>query len=118
MKLTGLGIEPFNEAAQALLELSQVIARQLPPGCLIDFQPSQEQGFIALEFANRYLTSAKNVIKAKEIDIPKTIDPFGILSLHGSGERYTEDNEVLYFERQLHDKGPRPFVCSICIVPQ
>lgn len=106
VKLTGLGIDSFNESAQAMLELSQVIARQLPPGALMDFMPSQEQGFIVLEFANRYFSSAKDSVQAQEIEIPKTIDPFGILRLHIGNGRYTEDNEVLYFERSADTAQP------------
>lgn len=113
IKLTGLGTEPFNEATEALLALTQAISRQLPPGALLPSTPDIEQGFIVLEFSNRYFTAAQDILEPDATQIPQCVDPFGILRSCELAGSYTQDNHVLYFERQAGSVEEKQCVCNI-----
>ena len=51
--LSGLGEEGFDRCAVAILEIQQVISRQLPPNCMDKVQPGSDNGYLTLEFSNR-----------------------------------------------------------------
>ena len=55
----------------------------------------------ALELSNRYFTPRKDMEEDDELVLSADIDPYGYLSqAAGTGLCYTEENAVLYFERQ------------------
>jgi hypothetical protein len=55
----------------------------------------------ALELSNRYFTPRKDIAEGGELVLSADIDPYGYLAkAAGTALCYTEENAVLYFERQ------------------
>ena len=55
----------------------------------------------ALELSNRYFTPQKDMVEGSELVLSTDVDPYGYLAkAAGTALCYTEDNAVLYFERQ------------------
>jgi len=55
----------------------------------------------ALELSNRYFTPCKDMAEGGELVLLADIDPYGYLAkVVGTALCYTEENAVLYFERQ------------------
>ena len=55
----------------------------------------------ALELSNRYFTPRKDIAEADELILSADIDPYGYLAkAAGTALCHTEENAVLYFERQ------------------
>ena len=55
----------------------------------------------ALELSNRYFTPRKDMAEGGELVLSTDIDPYGYLAkAAGTALCYTEENAVLYFERQ------------------
>ena len=55
----------------------------------------------ALELSNRYFTPRKDMVEGGELVLSADIDPYGYLAkAAGTTLCYTEENKVLYFERQ------------------
>ena len=101
VRLTGLGREAFDSCALAILEIQQVLSGQLPLNSLERYRPGTEQGFLTLEFANRYLTVSSNS-DDQEVPMNEYIDLVSVLSERvPANAKHTSDNEVLYFEKCL-----------------
>ena len=96
--ITGLGIPEFQAAARAVLEIHTFFGSTLPDTCLEPWHPvkGSEEGFMCLEFSNRYFSGGKDHDVALELG--KDIDPEGILRAQCPEGIHTEDNRVLYFE--------------------
>lgn len=100
IRLTGLGREAFDACAVAILEIQQILSGQLPPNSLQRYQPGTEQGYLTLEFANRYFTVSNNS-DDQEVPMNTYIDPVSVLRERvPANAKHTADNEVLYFEKR------------------
>ncbi|KAH9912171.1 uncharacterized protein B0H18DRAFT_890696, partial [Fomitopsis serialis] len=105
---TGLGNAQFSEAAVALMSIHQLFERRLGQGSLHQWDVKKEQGHIALDFHNQYLTTPENTSAANIIDIPDDMDPFHILRRHITDEVFTMDGLVKYYERVKPDNVAKP----------
>lgn len=95
-----MGYEQFEKAVKAVIEFHSHFANSLPSGTLEAWHPITDQDDLCLEFANRYLTPDRLASVYESATFDKVIDPFGLLLEKGGGRR-TEDNVVLYYDRQL-----------------
>lgn len=94
-----MGCEQFEKAVKAVIEFHSRFENSLPSGTLEAWHPITDQDDLCLEFANRYLTPGRLASVYESATFDKVIDPFGLLLEKGGGRR-TEDNVVLYYDRQ------------------
>ena len=97
--LTGLGLDKFEHAVQAVLQIYNHFSRNLPQGSLTEWEPQVVNGHLTLPFSNRYLSSFEEAQGMEQVPIPKEVDPNGVLRKSVQKVYHTSDNEVLYFER-------------------
>lgn len=99
VKLSGLGLDAFDQCATAILEIQQVLSTHLPASALQPWAPKVERGCMTIEFSNRYFSDQE--IADEEEVIGDTIDPLHLLrNRMPSQARHTKDNGVLYYERR------------------
>lgn len=97
--LTGLGYEAFEKSVRALIELHSHFANSLPSGTLEAWHPIADQDDMCMEFSNRYLTPGHLAVIYETASFDDLTDPLYLLR-GKSGGRRTEDNVVLYYDRQ------------------
>ena len=63
--------------------------------------------FLSIEMSNRYFTPRRGRAPgADEIPFSMDVDPHGLLAMaSGKGFFHSADNEVLYFEKVLEERG-------------
>ena len=105
VRITGLSNAQFGEAAIAMLSIHQLFSKMLKKGSMLEWDVKREQEHIVLDFHNQYLTLWEKAITGNIIDIPKDVDPFGILQKHVTNEVFTTDSIVHCFQRLKLD-GP------------
>lgn len=99
VKLSGLGLDAFDQCATAILEIQQVLSTHLPANTLQPWSPKVERGCMTIEVANRYF-SDQEIADEDEV-LGDAIDPLHLLrNRMPSNARHTRDNEVLYYERR------------------
>ncbi|EPS99195.1 hypothetical protein FOMPIDRAFT_65033, partial [Fomitopsis schrenkii] len=79
-----------------------LLKAKMPP---ITHESEWEQEHIVLDFHNQYLTLREKALEGNIIDIPKDVDPFGILQKHVTNGVFTTDSIVQCFQRTKAD-GP------------
>ena len=97
--LTGLGCEPFEHCARAMLQVHAKLSSALPSQALHEWSPIIHEGDICLEFANRYFSTGSDGDNLQTVSLGSEIDPFGLLAEAVPNGKHTEDNKVLYYER-------------------
>lgn len=105
LRITGLGNAQFGQAAVAMISIHQLFSKMLVKGSMHDWEVKREQEHIVLDFHNQYLTLREKALEGNIIDIPKDVDPFGILQKHVTNEVFTTDSIVQCFQRTKAD-GP------------
>ncbi|KAI0801726.1 hypothetical protein BC629DRAFT_1438358 [Irpex lacteus] len=96
--LTGLGSTEFEAAARAVLAIHTMFSSTLPDDALVPWKPQKDTDYVCLEFYNRYF-KGRDETGSPAADIGTEIDPLGILRTRCPLGEHTEDNVVLYFER-------------------
>ncbi len=105
--LTGLGSIRFKGSVEVLKEIGRTGEREFREGQLQGWEPSQVQGYDAIELANRYFRPRGKDYRGEEHALSDEVDPKGILRRNaGSHLIHTEDNKVLYF-RGIMEKGKK-----------
>ncbi|KAI0083770.1 hypothetical protein BDY19DRAFT_899792, partial [Irpex rosettiformis] len=110
--LTGLGCKEFDNSVRAVIEIHSKFASHLPVNSLQPWKPIVDNEQLCLEFANRYFTADYLASKYQTVSLNSMIDPIGLLTAQTKGDRHTEDNEVLYFEKITNDDGARYVSCN------
>lgn len=105
MRIAGLGNAQFGEAAVAMLSIHQLFSKSLVKGSMHEWEVKREQEHIVLDFHNQYLSLRENTLSSNIIDIPKDIDPFGILQKHITNEVFTTDSIIECFQRMKVDSS-------------
>ena len=105
MCITGLGNAQFGEAAVAMLSIHQLFSKSLVKGSMHEWEVKREQEHIVLDFHNQYLSLQENTLSSNIVDIPKDIDPFGILQKHITNEVFTTDSIIECFQRMKVDSS-------------
>ncbi|KAH7905161.1 hypothetical protein BJ138DRAFT_1118724 [Hygrophoropsis aurantiaca] len=96
--LTGLGQEAFDKAVGNLYGIHTMLARQVPPGALESWKPSEYQGYSALDIQNRYFTPRKFANGQPKFPFDKLSDDNHHLEDSTTPELYhTYDNHVDYY---------------------
>ena len=100
VSLTALGVEGFQTAVESIEEIHRLFSRNFPEGALEGWAPSQFEGFLTIDAANRFFTHCSLANAADIIPFSTTIDPDGVLK-KGITERYihTSENVVEYYEK-------------------
>ena len=101
--VTGLGSASFENCVRAVLEMQTKLSSALPPDSLQEWRPTTSEGHLCLEFSNRYFATAADGDHLNTIGLPSEVDPFGLLAEAVPSGRYTEDNQVLYYDRIISD---------------
>lgn len=102
--LSGLGLDRFEKYTTAILSIRNVLDGSLPAGALQAWTPVSENGYVGIEFGNRYFSTNEEADGRLAVPLSKDMDPFNILSqIIGKGI-HTEDNEVVYFERRAFNR--------------
>ena len=96
--LTGFGCETFDKCAKAILEIHTRLSSHLPTNALESWAPQVDEGCLCLELTNRYLTPDRLASVYESVPVEDTIDPLGLLRRVSASKR-TEDNVVLFYER-------------------
>lgn len=115
LRITGLGSPHFDKAAVTLLSVHQFFVNMLGKTAVHEWDVKREQGNLVLDFHNQYLTLREHASQESIIDIPKDIDPFGILAKHVGDEVFTTDGLVKCFERVKANNIPQ-WVDTQCVV--
>ncbi|KAI0666734.1 hypothetical protein C8Q78DRAFT_1072132 [Trametes maxima] len=105
--ITGLGVQPFDDAAAAVLAVYHQFSAHLKEHCLRTWQPERANAYISLTFGNRYLTPVKFSDSEPHADLSEVVDPFNVLRPHLSSQVHLQENVVEYWERQAHPTRPR-----------
>ncbi|KAH7903865.1 hypothetical protein BJ138DRAFT_979955, partial [Hygrophoropsis aurantiaca] len=96
--LTGLGLPAFDDAITTLYGLNTLLGRNVPPGALEKWQPSELQGTRAIEIQNRYFTVKRFGNGLPRVPFDPLCDPDRYLEDSSTPDLYhTEDNEVYYY---------------------
>ncbi|KAH7905812.1 hypothetical protein BJ138DRAFT_1017203 [Hygrophoropsis aurantiaca] len=96
--VTGLGQKAFDQAVSNLYGIHTMLARQVPPGALESWQPSEYRGYTALDIQNRYFTPRKFANGQAKIAFDKLCDDNHYLEDSSTPELYhTYDNHVDYY---------------------
>ncbi|KAH7906038.1 hypothetical protein BJ138DRAFT_1117933 [Hygrophoropsis aurantiaca] len=96
--LTGLGQKEFDEAVGNLYGIHTMLARQVPPGALESWHPSEYNGQSALDIQNRYFTPRKFANGQPKFPFDKLSDDNSYLEDSTTPELYhTYDNHVDYY---------------------
>jgi hypothetical protein len=105
--LTGLNTENFAAAIQGLARIDSILRqaiREDTPRAITN----TVDGFVTIDFANRYFTSKKFAKEEHHVAFTKDVDPKGILAgLRGDAFVHTVDNVVEYYQRQVETGGHR-----------
>ena len=98
--ITGLGTEGFDTAVHAVQTIYQAFSNHVvrAGGRLREWTPGRDNQDLTLVFANRYLTSSRDVGEEPSVDLSTTVDPFNVLRPILRGEVHTADNVVEYWE--------------------
>jgi hypothetical protein len=102
VSITGLQSSTFDKIIHTVAEIHAVFSRA------VGFEKLEEcriitsyKGMPALELSNRYFTPRKDMAQGGELVLSVDIDPYGYLAkAAGTALCHTEENAVLYFERQ------------------
>ena len=100
--ITGLQSSTFKKIIHTVAEVHALFSRAVGIDKLEECQMiTAYKGMSALELSNRYFTPRKNMVEDDELILSADIDPYGYLAkAAGTTLCYTEENAVLYFERQ------------------
>ncbi|KAI0665426.1 hypothetical protein C8Q78DRAFT_1072990 [Trametes maxima] len=104
--ITGLGVQPFDDAAAAVLAVYHQFSAHLKGHHLRIWQPERANAYLTLTFGNRYLTAAKFSDNEPHVDLSEVVDPFNVLRPHLSSQVHLQENVVEYWERQAHPTRP------------
>lgn len=98
--LTGLGMDRFDAAVHGMQTIHQVLSNHVSQagGHLRNWTPGRDGQDLTLTFANRYLTSARDVGDETSIDMSAVVDPLNVLHPLIKNEVHTADNVVEYWE--------------------
>lgn len=98
--LTGLGTDRFDAAVHGMQTIHQVLSNHVSRagGRLRNWTPGRDGQDLTLTFANRYLTSARDVGDETSIDMSAVVDPLNVLRPLIKNEVHTADNVVEYWE--------------------
>ena len=102
ISITGLQSSTFNKIIRTVAEVHAVFSRAVGNEKLEECRIiTSYRGMSALELSNRYFTPRKDMAEGGELILSTDIDPYGYLvKAAGTALCYTEENAVLYFERQ------------------
>ena len=102
VSITGLQSSIFEKIIHTIAEINAAFDRAVGTEKLEECQiiTSYKQ-MSALEVSNRYFTPRKDIAEGDELTLSADIDPHGyFVNAAGSTLCHTEENTVLYFERQ------------------
>ncbi|KAI0665363.1 hypothetical protein C8Q78DRAFT_1084043 [Trametes maxima] len=105
--ITGLGVQPFDDAAAAVLAVYHQFSAHLKGHHLRTWQPERANTYISLTFGNRYLTAAKFSDNEPHADLSEVVDPFNVLQPHLSSQVHLQENVVEYWERNTQPNKTR-----------
>ncbi|KAI0641843.1 hypothetical protein C8Q79DRAFT_1003304 [Trametes meyenii] len=105
--ITGLGVEPFDDAAAAAMAIYNQFSAHLKGHHLRTWQPERANAHLSLTFGNRYLTPVKFADGEPHGDLSEVVDPFNVLRPHLSSQVHLQENVVEYWERQAQLTRPR-----------
>ncbi|KAI0640355.1 hypothetical protein C8Q79DRAFT_921845 [Trametes meyenii] len=97
--ITGLGVEPFDDAGAAVLAVYNQFSAHLKGHHLRTWQPERANAHLSLTFGNRYLTPVKFADGEPHGDLSEVVDPFNVLRPHLSSQVHLQENVVEYWER-------------------
>ncbi|KAI0741510.1 hypothetical protein C8Q80DRAFT_1221540 [Daedaleopsis nitida] len=100
--LTGVGAEQFERAVGGVVSIYEMFKADLQRRGfqLRPWSPAGDGHHLALTFANRYLTTAKESGGERPIDINGTIDPLNVLTPHLRTEVHILKNVVEYWQQE------------------
>ncbi|KAI0645310.1 hypothetical protein C8Q79DRAFT_912123 [Trametes meyenii] len=105
--ITGLGVEPFDDAAAAAMAIYNQFSAHLKGHHLCTWQPERANAHLSLTFGNRYLTPVKFADGEPHEDLSEVVGPFNVLRPHLSSQVHLQENVVEYWERQAHTCSQR-----------
>ncbi|SJL18018.1 uncharacterized protein ARMOST_21589 [Armillaria ostoyae] len=110
IRITGLGCEGFNDAADNILEAQLVFERKFPEGTFERWTPDNMDGCIGIDISNRYLETSK-AYPQEQASFEKGVDLKGILAAACMRRDllHTEDNKVRFFSSSIDEDGERRF---------
>ncbi|KAI1783260.1 hypothetical protein LXA43DRAFT_1067803 [Ganoderma leucocontextum] len=113
--LTGLGTKSFDAAVCGVQTVYQVFNNHVSRagGRLREWTPGRCGQDLTLTFANRYLTSSRDLGDEASVDLSAIVDPFNVLRPLIKSEVHTADNVVEYWERR--QGGDSRY--TLCIIP-
>ena len=102
VSITGLQSSTFDKIVHTVIEIHAAFSRAVG---IENFEECQiitsYKGMSALELSNRYFTPRQTIAEDSELVLSADIDPYGYLAkAAGTTLCYTDENAVLYFERQ------------------
>ena len=102
VSVTGLQSSTFEKIIHTIAEIHAVFGRTVGAEILEECQMiTSYKEMSALEVSNRYFTPRKDIAEGDELTLSVDIDPYGHLAnAAGTALCHTEENAVLYFERQ------------------
>ncbi|KAI0666355.1 hypothetical protein C8Q78DRAFT_984218, partial [Trametes maxima] len=100
--ITGLGVQPFDDAAAAVLAVYHQFSAHLKGHHLRIWQPERANAHLTLTFGNRYLTAAKFSDNEPHADLSEVVDPFNVLRPHLSSQVHLQENVVEYWQCCTH----------------
>ncbi|KAH8074204.1 hypothetical protein BXZ70DRAFT_1013197 [Cristinia sonorae] len=104
VKITGLGLEEFDQALKGIQALRDVVSSQYDYTTLTPWKVETERTFSTLEASNRYFSSSHEASGQETVTLGKQVDPMGILLKIGQELRsvHVQDNVVAYYERAVN----------------
>ena len=98
--LSGVSSRQFGTAIAAIGQIVEVFNAQCTRDELLPWSPRIVQGHPTLTLSSRYFTADGGSTKHDMRAFPEDLDPYNILRNAVPDGLYTEDNEVLYYERR------------------
>ena len=104
IKLTGLGLQRFEQYHRAILEIQLILSTHLPPDSMQRWAPTVDRGHATVNASCRYYSPEGGYEADEEKEFPHEYDPFYHLRKRiPHGARHVSDNQVLYYELQRRE---------------
>jgi hypothetical protein len=102
VSITGLQSSIFEKIIHTVAEIHIAFSRAVGTENLEECQIiTSYKEMSALELSNRYFTPHEDIAEGDELTLSADVDPYGYLAnAAGTTLCHTEENAVLYFERQ------------------
>lgn len=106
VSITGLDEPLFAKAVDNLLNMQNMLARNIGDDCLDLWQPLSYTSYQSIDLGNRYFTSRRDDPHGSPISFARGVDPYGRLAAMGGNNLFHgEDNNVCYFKKVPEKTG-------------